>query len=110
MENTEFLLEMRGIDKVFPGTHALDHVDFNLRKGEIHALIGQNGSGKSTLMNILSGGLRMDAGQILRNGQEVNLRSPLSALEHGIAMIHQELKLFPELTVAENLYFGRFPR
>ncbi len=64
MENTEFLLEMRGIDKVFPGTHALDHVDFNLRKGEIHALIGQNGSGKSTLMNILSGGLRMDAGQV----------------------------------------------
>ena len=110
MENTEFLLEMRGIDKVFPGTHALDHVNFNLRKGEIHALIGQNGSGKSTLMNILSGGLRMDSGQILRNGQEVNLRSPLSALEHGIAMIHQELKLFPELTVAENLYFGRFPK
>ncbi|MFQ9718556.1 MAG: sugar ABC transporter ATP-binding protein, partial [Blautia sp.] len=110
MGNTEFLLEMRGIDKRFPGTHALDQVDFTLRPGEVHSLIGQNGSGKSTLMNILSGSLRADEGRIYRNGREISIRSPLSALEHGIAMIHQELKLFPELSVAENIYFGRYPR
>ncbi|MFR1111963.1 MAG: ATP-binding cassette domain-containing protein [Blautia sp.] len=101
---------MRGIDKRFPGTHALDQVDFTLRPGEVHSLIGQNGSGKSTLMNILSGSLRADEGRIYRNGREISIRSPLSALEHGIAMIHQELKLFPELSVAENIYFGRYPR
>ena len=110
MGNTEFLLEMRGIDKRFPGTHALDQVDFTLRPGEVHSLIGQNGSGKSTLMNILSGSLRADEGRIYRNGREISIRSPLSALEHGIAMIHQVLNLFPELSVAENIYFGRYPR
>lgn len=101
---------MRRIDKQFPGTHALDHVDFNLKRGEVHALIGQNGSGKSTLMNILSGGLSMDSGEITRNGKAVHIASPIAALEYGIAMIHQELKLFPELTVAENIYFGRYPK
>ncbi|MFQ8690333.1 MAG: ATP-binding cassette domain-containing protein, partial [Blautia sp.] len=74
---------MRGIDKRFPGTHALDQVDFTLRPGEVHSLIGQNGSGKSTLMNILSGSLRADEGRIYRNGREISIRSPLSALEHG---------------------------
>lgn len=106
---TSYLLEMVGIDKVFPGTHALDHVDFNLKKGEVHALIGQNGSGKSTLMNVLSGTLPMDEGKILRNQKEITINSPIAALEHGIAMIHQEMRLFPELSVAENLYFGNYP-
>lgn len=100
---------MAGIDKVFPGTHALDHVDFNLKKGEVHALIGQNGSGKSTLMNVLSGTLLMDEGKIYRNQKQITISSPLAALEHGIAMIHQEMRLFPELSVAENLYFGNYP-
>ena len=109
MGNGEYLLEMKGIDKQFPGTHALDHVDFRLRRGEVHALIGQNGSGKSTLMNILSGSLHMDEGEILRNGRLIHISSPITALKNGIAMIHQELKLFPDLTVAENIYFGRYP-
>lgn len=104
-----YLLEMVGIDKVFPGTHALDHVNFDLKKGEIHALIGQNGSGKSTLMNILSGTLLMDEGKIFRNQKAIAIHSPVDALEHGIAMIHQEMRLFPELSVAENLYFGNYP-
>ena len=110
MASEQILLEMKQIDKQFPGTHALDHVDFSLQKGEVHALIGQNGSGKSTLMNVLSGGLSMDSGEILRNGKTVHITSPITALEHGIAMIHQELKLFPDLTVAENIYFGRYPK
>lgn len=109
MGDREYLLEMRGIDKQFPGTHALDHVDFRLRKGEVHALIGQNGSGKSTLMNVLSGSLHMDEGEILKNGRTIHITSPITALKNGIAMIHQELKLFPDLTVAENIYFGRYP-
>ena len=96
MASEQILLEMKQIDKQFPGTHALDHVDFSLQKGEVHALIGQNGSGKSTLMNVLSGGLSMDSGEILRNGKTVHITSPITALEHGIAMIHQELKLYPE--------------
>lgn len=104
-----YLLEMVGIDKVFPGTHALDHVDFNLKKGEVHALIGQNGSGKSTLMNVLSGTLLMDEGTIYRNQKQITISSPITALEHGIAMIHQEMRLFSELSVAENLYFGNYP-
>lgn len=110
MVSESVLLEMKQIDKQFPGTHALNHVDFDLKKGEVHALIGQNGSGKSTLMNILSGGLSMDSGEILRNGKAVHITSPVTALEHGISMIHQELKLFPDLTVAENIYFGRYPK
>lgn len=109
MQN-EYLLEMKQIDKQFPGTHALDHVDFTLRKGEVHSLIGQNGSGKSTLMNVLSGGLRMDSGTILKNGKKIHITSPVAALKNGITMIHQELKLFPELTVGENILFGRYPK
>ena len=103
MENTEFLLEMRGIDKVFPGTHALDHVDFNLRKGEIHALIGQNGSGKSTLMNILSGSYEPTQGKLVFDGESMQQMNPIYAQEKGIAMIHQELSLSNALSVAENI-------
>ena len=110
MNHEEYLLEMRKIDKRFPGTHALDSVDFNLKKGEVHSLIGQNGSGKSTLMNILAGGLAKDAGQIIRKGEEIHITSPISARNNGIAMIHQELNLFSEVTVGDNLYFGAIPK
>lgn len=104
------LLEMRQIDKRFPGTHALNNVDFSLRKGEIHALIGQNGSGKSTLMNILSGSLPSDSGEILLHGEKKEFRTPEQAIENGIGMVRQELSLIPELTISENIYFGRFPK
>lgn len=110
MEHNAYLLEMKQIDKIFPGTHALDHVNLSLKKGEVHALIGQNGSGKSTLMSILSGGLRMDSGEIFKNGKKISVTSPIIALNKGITMIHQELKLFPELTVAENILFGNYPQ
>ncbi len=108
--NNLYLLKMSGIDKRFPGTHALKNVNFDLKQGEVHALIGQNGSGKSTLMNILSGSIHKDKGVIERKGRAINISSPMVALENGITMIHQELKLFPALTVAENIFFGNYPK
>jgi ribose transport system ATP-binding protein len=104
------LVLMEGIDKSFPGVHALDHCDFELRAGEIHALVGENGAGKSTLMKILAGVYSKDDGKILYKGQEVNIPSPRSAQDLGISMIHQELNLMGHLTVAQNIYIGREPR
>jgi len=103
------LLEMRGIDKSFPGVHALDHVDFSLRAGEIHCLVGENGAGKSTLMKILMGVHRPDAGQILFDGQPVRIDHPHQALALGISMVFQELNLVPVLSVAENVFLGVEP-
>ncbi|HVP18474.1 MAG TPA: sugar ABC transporter ATP-binding protein [Spirochaetia bacterium] len=98
---------MSGITKRFPGTVALDDVDFRVVAGEVHGLVGQNGAGKSTLVNIMNGSLQPDAGRILVNGREVRIGSPHAAQVLGISMVHQELKLFPNLTVAENVLFGR---
>ena len=109
-ETEPFLLEMRGISKAFPGVQALDDVSFNLKAGEIHALVGENGAGKSTLMNILSGAFPKDTGEILLRGQPVEITDPRSALELGISIIHQELTLISYLTVAQNIYLGREPR
>ncbi len=103
------VLEMRGITKRFPGVLALDSVDFDLRTGEVHALVGENGAGKSTLMKILSGALRADAGQILIDGQPVSINSPQDAARLGIAMIYQELNLAPHLSAGENIFLGREP-
>src|SRR5512138_2186575 len=97
---------MKGIVKRFPGVLANDHVDFDLRKGEIHALLGENGAGKSTLMNVLAGLYRADEGEILVNGKPVNLASPRQAIEQGIGMIHQHFMLVPSQTVAENILIG----
>src|SRR5665811_1550179 len=101
------LVRMEGIDKYFPGVHALDKCRFELLKGEVHALVGENGAGKSTLMKVLTGIYNKDGGTIRYKGKEIEIRSPKEAQNLGIGMIHQELNLMPDLTVAENIYIGR---
>lgn len=100
------VVSMKGIVKRFPGVLANDHVDFNLKKGEIHALLGENGAGKSTLMNILAGLYKPDAGMIFVNGKPVSLSSPKQAIAVGIGMIHQHFMLVPSQTVTENILLG----
>jgi ABC-type sugar transport system ATPase subunit len=104
----EIICEVQHIDKIFPGTQALNDVSFEIRTGEIHALIGTNGSGKSTLANILAGTFSQTAGEIMYKGEKVYFNHPSQAMKKGIILIHQELKLMSEMTVAENIYFGRF--
>jgi ABC-type sugar transport system ATPase subunit len=106
----EIVWELRNIRKAYPGVVANDDVSLRLRSGEIHGLLGENGSGKSTLIKTLSGAHQPDAGAILRHGQPVRLSSPLRARELGIATVFQEFSLVPSLTVAENIYLGRWPR
>ena len=101
------LLEMCGIQKSFPGVHALDDCRFELERGEVHALVGENGAGKSTLMKVLTGVYTKDAGEILIDGQSAEIRNTRDAQELGISIIHQELNLMKDLTVAENIYIGR---
>jgi ribose transport system ATP-binding protein len=103
------VLEMRGIRKTFPGVVALDRVDFDLRAGEVHVLLGENGAGKSTLMKILSGAYTRDAGEILLDGRPVAIAAPRAAQSLGIATIYQELSLVLQLTVAENILLGHEP-
>jgi len=103
----EFLVEMQGITKKFPGVVALQDVQFKLRPGTVHSLMGENGAGKSTLMKILAGVYTLDEGQILIDGKPVVITDPRSGLANGISMIHQELSFVPELTAAENIFLGR---
>lgn len=103
----QYCLTMRGISKSYSGVAAVQGVDFSVRPGEVHALIGENGAGKSTLLNILSGVRAADSGEILVEGQVVQMKNPLSARHAGIAMIHQELQHVPELSVAQNMFLGR---
>ena len=105
-EKATLFVEMRGIVKYFPGVLANDHVDFELRHGEIHALLGENGAGKSTLMNVLAGLYRPESGVILVKGNEVNFSSPRDAIKAGIGMIHQFFMLVPSQTVTENILLG----
>lgn len=105
--NTEpLLIEMRDIVKTFPGTKALDGVTLKLRKGEIHALVGENGAGKSTLMNILTGQFYMDSGEVLMEGEPIRFSSPREAMRKNIVLVPQELNLVPEASVAENVFLG----
>ena len=104
---SRFIVEMKGITKRFPGVLALNDVKLNLRAGTVHSLMGENGAGKSTLMKILAGVYTLDEGQILIDGKQVSITDPRSGLDHGIAMIHQELSFIPELSAAENIYLGR---
>jgi simple sugar transport system ATP-binding protein len=108
MEN-DVILSVQKISKSFPGVHALDNVDFTLRKGEIHALMGENGAGKSTLIKVLTGIYHKDAGQIFINGidKAVTIKSPQEAQNMGISTVYQEITLCPNLTVAENMFIGR---
>jgi len=108
-ERPPVLLEMRGIRKAFPGVVALDDVRFELRRGEVHALLGENGAGKSTLMKILSGACRRDAGEILIDGHAASIETPRDAQAAGISTIYQEFNLVPQLSAAENIYLGREP-
>jgi ribose transport system ATP-binding protein len=108
-ETSPYRLEMRGIHKSFPGVQALNDVSLQILPGEIHALVGENGAGKSTLMKILSGAYPRDAGKILMDGGEIEIRNPADALHHGIVMIYQESSLSKELSVAENIFCGRLP-
>jgi rhamnose transport system ATP-binding protein len=103
------LLEVRGIEKSFPGVRALSGVSFDVRPGEVHALLGENGAGKSTLIKIVSGVYQPDLGSILVNGEQVHFSSPDDARRAGVATIYQELLLFPELSVAENIFLGHAP-
>ena len=106
----EIILQMKGIDKTFPGVHALDHVDFEVRKGEVHALMGENGAGKSTLMKVLTGIYSKDSGTITFEGREVSFANPREAQKAGIVIVHQELNMMGHLTVAQNIFIGREPR
>ena len=104
------LVEMVGIDKTFPGVHALKAARFELEAGEVHALMGENGAGKSTLMKILAGVYLRDSGEIRLDGKPVTLTSPRQAQDAGIGIIHQELSLMRDLTAAQNIFIGREPK
>jgi ABC-type uncharacterized transport system ATPase subunit len=104
------VLELRGITKEFPGVLANDHVDFDLRRAEVHALLGENGAGKSTLMSILYGLYTPDSGEILMDGRPVAINSPKKAIELGIGMVHQHFMLIPVMTVTENIVLAQEPR
>jgi ribose transport system ATP-binding protein len=104
------VLEMKGISKSYPGVRALNGVGFDVRAGEVHALVGENGAGKSTLMKILAGAIPMDSGTILMDGKVVHIDSPLAAISHGIGIIYQEFNLVPYMSAAENIFLGREPR
>ncbi|MCR5303763.1 MAG: sugar ABC transporter ATP-binding protein, partial [Lachnospiraceae bacterium] len=105
---SDIILEMKNITKLFPGVRALDNVNLTVERGEIHALVGENGAGKSTLMNVLSGTIPYGdyTGQIIYNGQECMFKSLHDSERQGIVIIHQELALIPELTIAENMFLG----
>ncbi len=102
----DYKLEMQGISKEFPGVKALDGVDFALRLGEVHALLGINGAGKSTLIKILSGTYRKDAGAIILDGNQIEINSPQDAMNHGIATVYQEPEMIPSFTGYENIFLG----
>ena len=105
----EYKLELKGICKSFPGVKALDNVQLSVRPGTVHALMGENGAGKSTLMKCLFGIYKMDAGEIYRDGEKIEVKDPDDAMSKGIAMVHQELQPVLARSVGENLFLGRFP-
>lgn len=106
-KNREYIVEMKNCRKEFPGVVAVNNVSLYLKRGEVHALVGENGAGKSTIMKILAGLLPLDGGEILYDGEPFIARNPRQALEKGISMIHQELDLVPQMTVWENIYAGK---
>jgi len=110
MSDSDYIVEMEGINKAFPGVQALSDVDFFLRRGEIHAIVGENGAGKSTLIKILTGVEKQDTGKVILEGKAITVKSPLHAQELGISTVYQEINLCLNLTVAENILIGHEPR
>lgn len=110
MADTDVLLKMEGISKSFPGVKALDNVELTLQAGTVHALMGENGAGKSTLMKCLFGIYSKDSGHIYLEGEEVNFHSSREALDHGVAMVHQELNQALKRSVMDNIWLGRYPK
>ena len=106
----EVLLEMKNITKEFPGVKALNQVSLTVKKGTVHALMGENGAGKSTLMKCLFGMYSKDDGQIFLEGKEVNFKNSKEALENGVAMVHQELNQALKRNVMDNIWLGRYPK
>ena len=102
----QYILELKGITKIFPGVKALDRVSFQLKAGEIHALMGENGAGKSTFIKVITGVHRAEEGEMYLDGRRVDFRSPLDAQNAGIAAIYQHVTSYPHLTVAENIFMG----
>jgi ABC-type sugar transport system ATPase subunit len=109
-KNQGVILEAKGMVKDFSGQRALDGVDFDVRAGEVHALIGENGAGKSTLIKIIAGLFPADEGEIRLDGKRVNIASPRDSQDLGLAFIHQDLNVVPHLSVAENIFLGRYPK
>ncbi|SHH42620.1 sugar ABC transporter ATP-binding protein [Clostridium grantii] len=103
---SEFVLELKGITKIFPGVKALDNVNFQLKHGEIHALMGENGAGKSTFIKIITGVHAQEEGDIFLNGEKINFKNPKDAQSHGIAAIYQHVTCYPDLSVTENIFMG----
>ncbi|MGL5124906.1 MAG: ATP-binding cassette domain-containing protein, partial [Fusobacteriaceae bacterium] len=106
----EYLLEMSGVSKEFPGVKALDNVNLKIRPSSVHALMGENGAGKSTLMKCLFGIYKKDAGSILFLGKNTEFTSSKDALNNGVSMVHQELNLVLQTTVMDNMWLGRYPK
>ena len=104
------ILDMKGISKSFPGVKALDAVNISIREGEVHALLGENGAGKSTLIKILSGAYPKDGGEILYQGEAIEIKNPHHAQQLGISTIYQEFNIAPQLTVPENIFLGHLPQ
>lgn len=108
-KNGEPVLEVKGVSKSFPGVQALDNVDFTLRRGQVHGLMGENGAGKSTLIKVITGLYSQDSGDIIFDGESFRAHSPLHAAKSGISTVYQEINLIPTLSVAENIFIGRQP-
>ncbi len=107
---SQYILEMKDIEKSFPGVKALDHAQLKVRPGTVHALMGENGAGKSTLMKSLFGIYSIDAGEIVFNNEAVSFKNSKEAMDKGVAMIHQELQPIPMMTIAENIFLGKYPK
>ena len=106
----DYVLQLEGITKEFPGVRALNNMQFQLKRGSVHALIGENGAGKSTLMKVLSGVYKPDAGTIILDGETVKVENPLDAERKGISIVHQELSVFRTTTVGENVFTTNLPK
>ena len=101
------VLELKDIVKIFPGVKALDGVSMTIKRGRVHALMGENGAGKSTLMKVLSGVYRKDGGEILIDGGHIEIKNPMDSEKYGIAVIYQEFALVPELSITQNIFLGK---